>query len=38
MGGLSLVAIVAFALPVNFWMMRERGEAIRTESDLARAG
>lgn len=34
---LALAAATVFALPVNLWMMRERGAAIRTESELARA-
>lgn len=32
-----VVVVVAFALPVNLWMLRDRGTAIRTESDLAQA-
>ncbi len=34
---LVIFGLVALALPVNLWEMRERGGAIRTESDLARA-
>ena len=31
------LAVALFALPVNLWVLRERGAAIRTESDFARA-
>jgi hypothetical protein len=34
---LAILALAAFALPVNLWMLRERGTQIRTESDLAKA-
>jgi hypothetical protein len=34
---LAILALAVFALPVNLWMLRERGTQIRTESDLAKA-
>jgi hypothetical protein len=34
---LAILGLAAFALPVNLWMLRERGAQIRAESDLAKA-
>jgi hypothetical protein len=34
---LAVAAVAVFELPVNIWMLRERGASIRSESDLARA-
>ncbi len=34
---LVIFAVVAFALPVNLWQMREYGAYIRTESNLTKA-
>jgi hypothetical protein len=34
---LVIAGLLAFALPVNIWQLRERGAAIREESELVRA-
>ena len=34
---LVIFGLVAFALPVNLWQMRERGVVLRDQSDLVRA-
>ncbi len=34
---LVIAGLLAFALPVNLWQLRERGAAIREESELVRA-
>ncbi len=36
-GLLVILGLVAFALPVNLWLMRERGALVRAESELAQA-
>lgn len=33
----TIFGILLFALPVNIWQMRERGEVVRTESETAQA-